>query len=172
MGQFAKARWAYECARIALPRDEELLADLRVVQHRLELPDPDASFASEARRMLDRWTLGERTIACLLCMLVAAGCLVFGFRRAGLRWVGAIVLLPGAVVSLDILWLTPGRAQSVIALRELQVTAEPRAGMAAVATVRAGAKLELLGSSGGDYLRVDASGRIGYVAADGIATIE
>ena len=172
MGQFAKARWAYECARIALPRDEELLADLRVVQHRLELPDPDASFASEARRMLDRWTLGERTIACLLCMLVAAGCLVFGFRRAGLRWVGAIVLLPGAVLSLDILWLTPGRAQSVIALRELQVTAEPRAGMAAVATVRAGAKLELLGSSGGDYLRVDASGRIGYVAADGIATIE
>jgi hypothetical protein len=52
------------------------------------------------------------------------------------------------------------------------VTAEPRAGMAAVATVRPGALLEVLGSSGGEFVLVDASGRSGYVAADAVAVIK
>jgi SH3-like domain-containing protein len=57
-------------------------------------------------------------------------------------------------------------------LQELSVTAEPRAGMDAVAIVRPGALVELLGSSVGEYVRVDASGRSGYVAAGTVAVIE
>lgn len=172
MGEFARARWAFESARIALPRDEELLANLRVVKRRLELPDVDGGFSHELRLLLDRFTLGERTIACMASMLVAAACLIFGWRRVGWRWLGAIVLLPGAILSLDVLWLTPGRALQAIALQELKVTAEPRVDLAAVATVRPGAMIELLGGTGGEYVRIDASGRSGYVPSSAIAVIE
>lgn len=172
LGDLPRARWAFESARLALPRDAELLANLRVVRTRLQLPEQDGGFASEVRRLLDRYTLSERTYACLLCMLLAAGCLVFGWRRIGWRWVGAICLVPGAVLSLDVLWLASSRTLQAVALQELSVTAEPRAGMAAVATVRPGALLEVLGSSGGEYMRVDASGRSGYVTADAVAVIK
>jgi hypothetical protein len=172
MGDLPRARWAFESARIALPRDHQLLANLRVVRTRLELPAQDGGFATEVRRLLDRYTLSERTYACLVCMLLAAGFLVFGWRRIGWRWVGAICLVPGAVLSIDVLWLAPSRTLQAVALQELSVTAEPRAGMAAVATVRPGALLEVLGSSGGEFVLVDASGRSGYVAADAVAVIK
>jgi hypothetical protein len=172
MGDLPRARWAFESARIALPRDEELLANLRVVRTRLELPQDDGGFATEIRRLLDRYTLSERTYACLFFMLLAAGFLVFGWRRIGWRWVGAICLVPGGILALDVLWLAPSRAMQAVALQELLVTAEPRAGMDAVAIVRPGALVDLLGSSSGEYVRIDASGRSGYVAADAVAVIK
>lgn len=172
MGDLPRARWAYESARVALPRDPELLANLRLVRTRLELPEPDGGFATEVRRLLDLYTLGERTYACLLCMALAAGCLVFGWRRVGWRWVGAICLVPAGILALDVLWLEPSRAPRAVALQKLSVTAEPRAGMAAVATVRPGALVKVLGGSSGAFLRVDASGRSGYVATDAVAIIE
>jgi hypothetical protein len=172
MGDLPRALWAFESARVALPRDVELLANLRVVRARLELPEKDGGFATEVRRLLDRYTLGERIYACLLCMFLAAGCLVFGWRRIGWRWVGTICLVPGAVLSIDVLWLAPSRALQAVALHELSVTAEPRAGMDAVAIVRPGALVGLLGSSVGEYVRIDASGRSGYVAADAVAVIK
>ena len=52
------------------------------------------------------------------------------------------------------------------------MTAEPRAGMDAVAIVRPGALIDLLGSSVGEYVRIDASGRSGYVAVDAVAVIK
>ena len=172
MGELPRALWAFESARVALPRDAELLANLRVVRTRLELPVEAGGFAAEVRRLLDRYTLRERTYACLLVMILAAGCLVFGWRRIGWRWVGAVCLALGGILSLDVLWLAPSRALQAVALQELSVTAEPRAGMDAVAIVRPGALVELLGSSVGEYVRVDASGRSGYVAAGTVAVIE
>ena len=172
MGDLPRALWAYESARIALPRDAELLANLAVVRARLELPAEGGGFATELRRMLDRYTLSERTNACVLSMLLAAGCLVFGWRRIGMRWIGAVCLVPGVVLSMDVLWLTSSRALKAVALQELSVTAEPRAGMDAVAIVRPGALVDLLGSSVGEYVRIDASGRSGYVAVDAVAVIK
>lgn len=172
MGEFARARWAYESARLGMPRDEELMANLRLVRTRLELPEPDGGFATEIRGLLDRFTLSERTYACLFAMLLAAGFLVFGWRRVGCRWVGAIFLMPGAVLAADILWLASSRTVQAVALQELSVTAEPRRELQAVATVREGAKVTVLGNSSGEYVRIDASGRSGYVPVDAVAIVE
>jgi hypothetical protein len=148
------------------------LANLRVVRTRLELPDKDAGFGAEIARLLQRYTVTERALACLMCMLLAAGLLVFGWRRIGCRWLAAICLLPGTVLALDIVWLTPFAPVQAVALESLLVTAEPREGMEPVAKVRAGAIVALLGSHSGEFVRIDASGRSGYVAAAAVAVIE
>jgi hypothetical protein len=172
LGDLPRALWAYESARLASPRDDELLANLRLVRTRLELPDKDAGFGAEIARLLQRYTVTERALACLMCMLLAAGLLVFGWRRIGCRWLAAICLLPGTVLALDIVWLTPFAPVQAVALESLLVTAEPREGMEPVAKVRAGAIVALLGSHSGEFVRIDASGRSGYVAAAAVAVIE
>lgn len=172
LGDLARARWAYETARVALPRDPELLANLRLVRTRLELLEVEGGLTGELQRLLDRYTLSERTIFCMVCMLLAAGCLVFGFHRLGWRWLGITCLSAGLLLALDVLWLAPGRPLQGVVLRELPVTSEPRSDMEAVAVIRPGAIVDLLGGRGGDFLRVDASGRSGYVAADAIAVVE
>lgn len=172
LGDLPRALWAYESARLATPRDEELLANLRLVRARLELSEDNSGFGAELGRLLDRYTVRERAIGCLLSMLLAAGLFVFGWRRVGYRWVAAICLVPGTVLAVDIVWLTPFAPVRAVAVDALSVTAEPRAGMTAVAKVRPGAVVALLGSKGGEFVRIDASGRSGYVAADAIAVIE
>jgi tetratricopeptide (TPR) repeat protein len=172
LGDLARARWAYETARIAMPRDPELLANLQLVRTRLELLDGKGGLTGELRRLMDRYTLSERTAVCMVCMLLAAGCLIFGFHRLGWRWLGIACLSAGLLLALDILWLTPGRPIQGVVLRNVPVTAEPRTDMEAVALIRPGAIVDLLGGRGGEYLRVDASGRSGYVAADAIAVVE
>lgn len=172
MGDLPRALWAYESARLAIPRDEELLANVKLVRTRLKLPDDRAGFGAEIGRLLQRYTVTERALACTLCMLLAAGLLVFGWRRVGCRWIAAICLLPGTVLALDVVWLTPFAPVQAVAVEPLSVTAEPRAGMEPVASVRAGAIVELLGSHSGEFVRIDASGRSGYVAAAAVAVIE
>ena len=172
LGDLARARWAYETARIAMPRDPELLANLQLVRTRLELLDGEGGLTGELRRLMDRYTLSERTAVCMVCMLLAAGCLIFGFYRLGWRWLGITCLSAGLLLALDVLWLTPGRPIQGVVLRNVPVTAEPRTDMEAVAVIRPGAIVDLLGGRGGEYLRVDASGRSGYVAADAVAVVE
>jgi len=172
MGDLPKALWAYESARLAMPRDEELLANLRLVRQRLELPDNTVGFGIELGRILHRYTLTERAVVCWLCMLLSAGFLVFGWRRVGARWVGVIFLVPATALALDVVWLTPMGPTEAVALEALQVTAEPRAGMAPVANVRPGATVEVLGGQAGEFVRIDASGRSGYVAAASVAVIK
>lgn len=171
MADLPRALWAYESARLALPRDEELLASLRVVRARLELPE-DEGFGAELGRLLRSYTVSERVLACAFSMLLAAALFVFGWRRVGSRWVASICLVPGLVLAVDLVWLTPMAPVQAVALQALEVTAEPRAGMDAVAKVRPGAIVSLRGSMGGEFVRIDASGRTGYVAADAIAVIE
>ena len=172
MGELSRALWAYESARLALPRDEELLANLRLVRARLELPEDVVGFGAELRRISHRYTLTERAVVCLVCMLLAAAFLVFGWRRVGARWVAAVWLVPAVTLALDIVWLTPFAPVRAVALSALQVTAEPREGMVPVANVRAGATVDVLGGHSGEFVRIDASGRPGYVAAADIAVIE
>jgi hypothetical protein len=80
--------------------------------------------------------------------------------------------VPAVTLALDVVWLTPFGPVRAVALNALQVTAEPREGMVPVANVRAGATVDVLGGHSGEFVRVDASGRPGYVAAADIAVIE
>lgn len=172
MGDLAGARWSYERARLGLPRDEELLANLRVLRRQLELPPEPPGFTAELRRQLDRWTVWERAAVASVAMLLAAGCLLFGWRRIGLRWLGLVCLVPGVVLAVDVVWLAPSRPVEAVALQELQVTSEPRADLEAVATVRQGVMVELGGSTQGAFVRVRVQGRTGYVPRAAVGVVD
>lgn len=172
LGDYAHARWSYERARLGLPRDAELLANLRLVRRKLELSGEEPGFAAGLRRQLDHLTLAERAGLSGLAMLLAAGLLVFGWRRIGLRWFGLVCLLPGLVLAVDVVWLAPNQPLTAVALDELKVTSEPRADMDAVATVRRGVLVELGGSTQGAFVRVQVDGRSGYVPRASVGVVD
>lgn len=171
-GDLPRARLYYERARLGLPRDLELLANLRLVRRQLELPDASKGIGADLREQLDRASAWERAWLAGAAMALAAASLVLGWRRVGLRWVGALALLPGLALAADVVWLEPGRPTRAVALTELKVTAEPRADLAAVATVRPGALIALLGGQDGSFVRVEAGGRIGYVARSAVGVVD
>ncbi len=172
LGDLPRARLFYERARLGSPRDPELLANLRLLRRELELPQPAEGFGADLRRLLDRATAWERAWLAGAAMSLAAALFVFGWRRVGLRWVGALALAPGVALAIDVVCLEPSRARSAVALRGLEVTAEPRAGMAAVANVRAGALVTLRGGVDGSYVRVEAGGRVGYAERAAVGVVE
>lgn len=138
----------------------------------LELPAASAGFGADLREQLDRASAWERAWLGGAAMTLAAALLVFGWRRAGLRWLGAFCLLPGLGLAVDGVWLEPNKPRTAVALEELQVTAEPRVGMAAVATVRPGALLALRGGADGSFVRVEAGGRVGYAPRAAVGVVE
>ena len=172
LGDLPRARWAFECARLGLRRDPELAANLRVVRTRLELAEPSQGFAAELRRITAMLSPTEQLGLCAGSMLLGALCLVFGWRRIGWRWLGAMLLVPGLWLAADLLWWQPNRPVRAVAAGRIELFAEPRPGMAAVATVRAGAEVELAGRSEGAYVRVRAGEREGYTPRDQVLVIE
>ncbi len=172
MGELARARWAYERARLGAPRDEELLANLRLVRRRLELPPDPEGFTAGLRRQLDRFRWSERAAVCGFAMLLAAGCLVLGWRRLWLRWLGLACLLPGLVLAGDVLWLAPSQPLQAVALVDLAITSEPRADLPPVAEVRAGVLVSLAGGTEGGFVRVQAGDRRGYAPRDAVGVVE
>ena len=172
MGDLPRALWAYESARLGLPRDAELLANLRLVRQRLEIDEGDLGFLGQMQALRASLTADERLWVCALCMVVAAGCLVLGFRRIGLRWVGGLVLVPGLWFAVDLLWLEPRRPARAVALQKLALVSEPRAGLEPVATVRPGVLVELLGGAQGTFVRVQAGDRSGYAPREAVAVVE
>jgi tetratricopeptide (TPR) repeat protein len=167
-----RALQAYESARLGLPRDDELAANLRLVRARLELDDGPAGFAAEVGAFLRRFTASERAFACGLLMLAAAACLLFGWSRIGLRWLGLLCLVPAAWLALELLWLAPQRPQPAIARQKLSLVSEPRADLPPLLTVRPGVTVELLGSAQGAYVRVRVGERVGYAAVQDLLPIE
>ena len=172
LGDYPRARWLYERALLGAPRDAELLANLDVVGRRLELPGRAAGFGAELRRLLDRLTAWERAALCAAAMALAAGCLLFGWRRIGVRWVGLMWLVPGLTLAVDVLWLEPVRPVMAVALEELEVTAEPREGLGAIATVRPGVLVALGGGASGAFVRVEVGGRVGYARRDAVGVVD
>ncbi|MFY9342357.1 MAG: SH3 domain-containing protein, partial [Planctomycetota bacterium] len=166
-----RALWAFESAALGRPRDAELLANLALVRARLELPDGDAGFVAELDRLRQRLTATEQLAGASLCMLLAAGCLVFGWRRTGLRWIAALIALPGMWL-LAALALQPAAGATAIALGKLSLTSEPRLDLDPVATVRPGVAVTVLGGSDGAFVRVRAGDRSGYVPRAAIAVVE
>ncbi|MEC9047124.1 MAG: BatD family protein [Planctomycetota bacterium] len=172
LGDLPRARWLYERALLGAPRDAELLANLRVVRQRLELPRHGGDFGGELRWLLDRMTGWERVALGGLAMALAAACLLCGWRRVGLRWVGALSLVTGLTLAVDALCITPTRPAMAVALEELSVTAEPRGGMEAIATVRPGVMVTLGGGASGAFVRVEVGGRVGYAPRRAVGVVE
>jgi hypothetical protein len=171
LGDLPRALWAYESARLGLPRDPELLANIALVRRRLQLDGPGEGFVAELVALRERLSPVERLVLCALCMSLAAGCLVLGWRRLGWRWVGALALLPAAVIALDLLWWGPQRPPRAIALQQLALASEPRGGLEPIATVRPGVEVALLGGAQGTFVRVAAGDRSGYVPSKDVAVV-
>jgi hypothetical protein len=139
------------------------------VKRRLQIDDGGGGFAAELVALRRSFTAAERLVLGALGMLIAAGCLVLGWRRVGLRWVGALVLAPSLIVVVD-LWLgSPIRA---IAQHRLAIVSEPRAGLEPVATVRPGVEVEVLGGTEGSFVRVRAGDHTGYAPRHEVALLE
>ena len=172
MGDLPRALWAFESARLGMPRDPELLANVRLVRSRLEIDDGESGFLAELATLRDRLAPSERLALCAACMLVAAGCLVLGWRRVGLRWIGVLALAPGAALAVDLVWIEPSRPPVAIALQKLSIVSEPRAGLEPLATIRPGVAVTVLGGASGAFVRVAAGDRLGYAPRDGVAVVE
>lgn len=167
-----RALWCYECARLGLPRDAELAGNVRFVRQRLELSDAPDGMVAAFVRALHRLTANEQLWVCGGCMTLAAALLLLGWRRPAARTLGLLCGAAGAVFAVELLWLAPNRPPVAIALERLELRAEPRADLPALATVRPGVALEVHGSLGGSWLRVAIGDRIGYVPAATLAVVE
>lgn len=172
LGELPKALWAYESARLALPRDDELLANIRLVKARLQIEDGDDGLAAQFAALRARWTAGEQLAFAAGALLAAASCFAFGWRRVGLRWFGGLLAAPGLWLAVDALAFAPARPPIAVALQKLQLVAEPRAGLEPVATVREGVCVELVGGGEGSYARVRAGDRIGFAPREHVAVVE
>lgn len=170
-GDLPRAVWAWRCALRGLPRDDEIRANLQLATRKLELGDGGGEpFLQALARLRDRLTFGELLLVTGVCQAGAALFLLLGFKRRSLRALGAVCLVPGIVLAVELLWLRPGRPAEGIALVPVRVQAEPRGDLPPVATVRAGAALDVLGRSD-TWLRVEAGGRKGYARADQVAEV-
>jgi len=171
LGDLPRALWAFENARAGLPRDPELLANLALVRTRLELVGESPGLLAQLAELRSRLRPIEHLALALVCFAVAAGCLVLGWRRVGCRWVGVLALVPGALLAAGPALAARAMPEAVV-LRKVGLVAEPRDGLEAVATVRPGVLVQLLGGSEGRFVRVRADDRSGYAPRDAIAPIE
>lgn len=170
-----RALWCYEAARLGLPRDAELLANIALIRGRLELGAEESGgegFTATLLAIRQRFSAGERAFVAALLMTGAALLLLMSWRRIGLRWLGVLLLLPGGVIAVDLLWLSAERPPAAIALESLALVAEPRTGMTPIATIRPGYRVEVLPGGQGEFVRITAGERTGYVPASVIARIE
>ena len=149
-----------------------MASNVQLVRRQLAVDDGLGGFAAEIAAVRARLAPRERALSCAVFMSIAAGCLVLGRRRAGLRWIGLLALLPAAWLAVELLWVEPTRSARAIALQKVAIVSEPRADLEPVATVRPGVEVEVLGGGDGSFVRVRAADRSGYAARDGFAIVQ
>ncbi len=161
---YAEALVAYERARPAMPRSPRLLANIDLCERRLEVGSDGSgeAFSEAVASLRDALTTTELLVWALVCNALAALGLVFG--RGALRVAGAVVAVPALLLGLELLVLGPARPPEAIILAapRARVVAEPREGLEPVATLRAGARVEVVGR-GPEWTRVALPDREGYV---------
>lgn len=171
LDRLPEALWEYEQARLATPRDRELLANLRLVRQRLGVDEPAVGITAELVALRERTTPGERAGLAALFVGALAASLLFGWRRTSLRWLAGLLALPAALLALEVLWWGPSRPPIAIALQPFQLVAEPRAGLPALATVQPGATVWVLGGGEGAYLRLAVGERTGFAPREAFAVV-
>lgn len=173
LGRLGEALVEYERARIAMPRDPELLANIRLVQERLELGTAEGEpFLEAVAELRSRLTGRELLWLCVLFNALAAAGLVLFRSRTACRVVGWVALVPAVALSLEVLWLGPSRAPGgIVVATKTDLVAEPREGLDPVLELREGVAVEVL-SRGPTWTQVRVSGRSGYVRADSVGVVE
>jgi SH3-like domain-containing protein len=81
------------------------------------------------------------------------------------------VLAPGVLFAVELLLLAPARPPAAVALEKVAIVAEPRDGLEAIATVRAGVVLDVLGSGQGAWMRVGIGEKRGYVPSAAVLVV-
>jgi len=123
----ARALWAYECARLGMPRDPDLLANIALVRTRLELGDQAGEpFLTALAQLCFRFSTLELAAFAGVCHLLAAGCLLLGWRSLPLRAVGLLAAASGVLLGVELLWLGPERPPRAIVQETCELVAEPR----------------------------------------------
>ena len=165
LGKLGEALVAYERARIALPRDVELLANIRLVQERLELGTGEGEpFLEAVAELRARLTAAELLWLCVLCNAVAAAGLVLFRSRIVWRMIGYVVLLPAILLALEVLWFGPSRAPGgIVVASKTALVSEPREGLDPVLELREGVAVEVL-SQGPTWTHVRVSRSFGLCA--------
>ncbi|MCY2956383.1 MAG: BatD family protein [Planctomycetota bacterium] len=170
---FARAIWAYECARLGLSRDQELLANLRLALKQLELGgEASQPFVAALAELRDRLSAKELALLAALAMTIAALGIGIFWRRPAVRWLGIVALLPGLLIATELLFLSPSRPAMAIALSRLDLSSEPRLGLVTVATVAKGTKVLLRSDVSGEWVRVSVEGHSGYAQRSLVGKIE
>ncbi|GAB4147316.1 MAG: hypothetical protein Fur0037_15490 [Planctomycetota bacterium] len=168
---YAGALWAYECARLGMPRDPDLLANIRLCREKLRLAGGEEPFLEALRALLRSFAERELIWIGAALHLLAAAFLIFGRRSLPGRVTGAFLMVPAAALSLELLWFAPARPPLAIAARRIEMTGEPRKGSPVIATVDPGVELAFLGDSLPGYVRVLAGTRRGYAPAGSVLVV-
>ncbi|MEE9127387.1 MAG: hypothetical protein V3U11_09615, partial [Planctomycetota bacterium] len=169
-GRFAEALVAYESARLATPRDPQLLFNIRLTRRKLDLVraegEPFLTALAELRDALTPW---ERLWLCAALNLLAAVLVVLGRR---LRAIGIVVALPALLLLLEVAWLGPARPpKGIITVPRVALRAEPKAELSALMTIRAGAAVVVL-QEGPAWTRVRLRDREGYLPRESLQVVQ
>ena len=87
LGDLAAALWAYERARLGMPRDEELLANIALVRKKLEIDEGGEPFTAALGEVRDRFSPRELAWICLALMSMSAPVRAASLKAPFLRWV-------------------------------------------------------------------------------------
>lgn len=171
-GKLPQALWAYERARLAMPRDEQLLANIALVETRLDLSSIEGEpFLDALVALRNSVTPRERLLLCGLFNLFAAGFLLLAWGRRGLRTAGFVLLLPAAILAADVLFVEPAQLPKGIVLEDrVALVSEPRMGLEPVLTLRGGVSLAVL-AEGPAWTQVEVRGRSGYLPAEAVGVV-
>jgi tetratricopeptide (TPR) repeat protein len=171
-GQLGAAIVAWERARLALPRDAELAANLALARARLELGRGEGEpFLDAVRELRDRFTPRERLGGAIALHACAALLLLLGGRRRALRALGWFALVPALLLTLEVLWWGPARPPlGIVVAERAAVVAEPRAGLEALMTLQEGVEVDVLGE-GPQWTQVRVRGRSGYVPSAAVGVV-
>lgn len=172
--QPARALAAWERAALYLPRDPELQANRMLARKRLGLDEGSGvPFLASLVRLLGAFTLRELAALAAGASGALFGCLILYAlsRKSAALWLaglaGLLLLLWGGQALLRGL---DDRLPALVVAEEAALRAEPRPELPALATLRAGVGLALLGREGA-WALVQAPGHRGWLEASAIEQI-
>ena len=170
-GRYGLALAAYEQARLAMPRDPELLANIALVKRRLLIPAEDSEgFGASLEAIRHSLTAREWLWLCVLSNALAGGLLFFGGRR--LRSLGVAASGLAGLLVLEVVVWSPGRPPwGIVVSPVAEVRAEPDRGLQGLMRLREGFTVEILGASS-EWTAVRVDQRTGYLASVDVVVIE
>ena len=175
LGDKAKALVHYERAREWMPRDPDVLANIRLCRKALGVDESSTvPFLTSLRSALSAFTLGE-----VLAVSAAFSVLFFLllslytiFRRPLQAWLALFAGLGLLLfVGLAVGRFLDHRRYALVTVEETELVSEPREGLPPIASLRAGLEVEVLGA-GDSWIRVEVGGRKGWLPTKNLGFLD